>query len=190
MTIQKKDSFQQIGLMQLGGGAWVFPKGEALNAVVPYMPVYVAHWGYRTEGLKLAWIEGMAKPPHLRNPLVQKAIATGLRNCTAWTYQMPAECKEALVALGNRTQHLMLRTTLVEKIRSAPSIQLAWRKKRDENGWTMSAIGQGAVEAKKFSLATALYPDRYSSYRQLESYMSFEFITRGVFGHRLLRCVT
>ena len=55
---------------------------DGSTAIQPFKLYKFLHWGGRNDGLRAAALEELAKPPHLRNPLVTGAISDGYLECT------------------------------------------------------------------------------------------------------------
>ena len=61
--------------------------------------------------------------------------------------------------------HQAAASTCMEQDRSTAEVEAGWKKPKQNNGWTVESVGQGALESEKMEYAEQVYPQRWGSHK-------------------------
>ena len=122
------------------------------------------HWGTLLEGLKRAWIADVNKT----NRFVQDSISTKIKGCRVYSRALPDDCAAFLVDYANSKNKDATAISVLQVIRSTTTVEPAFAKKKAAMKWTVQSLGQKELNAKRFEVASALFPNRWSCYTSYE----------------------
>ena len=167
--MQKRKSIKDVGLVPSGEGPFLV-QGEDPSSDEHTESL---HWATRIESTDDARLEDVEQS----NPNVQLALKQGVPNCKLYLRKMlwHPECCQHLKMWGNRLNDVKTSTSPLEVWRSSSVVESTFRRKVQQNpGWTIAALGQSAYDAKKLSVAQALFHDeRWTLYAHLERTIHF-----------------
>ena len=161
-----KKVMQTVGLLQDLGGEPFAVQTQDVDVEDEYE---LCHWASRSEGLKEAWEEDVAKT----NQAVQISVQNGFKRVKVFARNSPDWLTIFLVALGNMGNSEATISTVLEKWASTTDIESAFKRKAKVMQWTTMNLTQSQHDETKFTFVNSLRRNWWVTYKGYEVCNSF-----------------
>jgi hypothetical protein len=162
-VVERSDSVWENGILDLRKQAFLKERPRGL-VNLPHVRASVLHWATLLQALEKCWI----KDTHKTNFRVQNSLAECLVDPLMVVEMAPLDVDQFYVEYGNLVNSSVTEVTFLQALKSAKSVDDAFKRRRSLNSWTVLTLGQSLYDQKKFELANELYSGRWSKFRYLE----------------------